>query len=131
MLFWIGVDDEQSYYQVVLIHMNKTLCWPKMLSSSIVPLPKSALPSQQVLRLSNIYLADAARVVDNNNDHDIALMLCHNAEVTLSQVTNKKAGYKAVLGEVIAAYNNLSNLLKQLGYTAESQKLLNKTEKWR
>ncbi|KAF9353765.1 hypothetical protein BGX34_011392 [Mortierella sp. NVP85] len=102
-----------------------------MLHSSIVPLPKGALPSQQALRLSNIYLENAAKVVDNVNDHDIALMLCHNTEVTLAQLTNKKTGYKTVLVEVVAAYNNLSNLLKRLGYTAESQKLLNKTDKWR
>jgi len=113
--------------------MKKKPHWPQMFSRSIVPTPKSALSSLHALKLSNIYLENATRTADNKNDHDIALMLCHNAEVALSQVrsANKKAGYPTVLGDMIAAYNNLSNLLQRLGYEAEARKLRNKTERWR
>ncbi|KAK3823347.1 MAG: hypothetical protein J3Q66DRAFT_437724 [Benniella sp.] len=115
--------------------MKKKPHWPQMLSRCIVPAPKNPLSSQQALRLSNMYLENATRTVENLDDHDITLVLCHNMEVALSRVKGPKkaddAGYQTMLDEMNTAYTNLSNLLERLGYLVQSQTFRNKAEKWR
>ncbi|KAK3823242.1 MAG: WD40-repeat-containing domain protein [Benniella sp.] len=106
-----------------------------MLSRSIVPAPKSALTLHQALELTNVYLENAYRAMDSN----IALVLCHDAEVALSQAksANKKhpihpkdPEHRMLYDGMTAAYIDLEKLLERQGYQAESQAIRKKAEKW-
>jgi hypothetical protein len=106
-----------------------------MLSRSIVPAPKSALSLKQALELSNFYLESAYRTTD----HDIALVLCHDAEVALSQAksANKKVAthpgdveYQMLRDGVAAAYIDLGKLLESQGCQDVAQAICKKAEKW-
>ncbi|KAF9347395.1 hypothetical protein BGX34_003172, partial [Mortierella sp. NVP85] len=106
-----------------------------MLSRSIVPAPKSALTLHQALELTNVYLENAYKTKDSN----IALVLCHDAEVALSQAKsiNKKhpthpkdAEHQMLYGRTAAAYIDLGKLLERQGYQVESQAIRKKAEKW-
>jgi hypothetical protein len=106
-----------------------------MVFGNIVPSNLSALSLQQALELSNIYLDNAYRT----KDHDVALMLCHDAEVALAQakranrkypVHPKDAGYQALLDGVAAAYIDLGKIMESQGYQQEAQAICKKAEKW-
>lgn len=106
-----------------------------MLSRGIVPTPKEALSLRQALELSNIYLENAYRATD----HDVALVLCHDAEFALTQAknANKKhpiqpgdAEYQSLRGGVAAAYIDLGKLLEKQGFQAVAQAICKKAEKW-
>ncbi|KAF9352632.1 hypothetical protein BGX34_012059, partial [Mortierella sp. NVP85] len=107
--------------------MKKKAHWPQMFPRSIVP--KSALSPSHVVKLCNIYLENATRIAGKNDEHDIALALCHNAEVALSQAKSPNKKYP-LRDEIAAAYTNLSKLLDQLGHQVESRVFLNKAVKW-
>ncbi|KAF9965056.1 hypothetical protein BGZ65_000906, partial [Modicella reniformis] len=67
------------------IHNNHDITFEKeMKYRSIVPIPRNAFSLQQSLELTNAYLENAYKA----NDHDIALVLCHDAENALSQAKN-------------------------------------------
>ncbi|KAF9352290.1 hypothetical protein BGX34_012226, partial [Mortierella sp. NVP85] len=106
-----------------------------MVLSNNVPSHLSALSLRQALELSNIYLENAYRTTDN----DIALVLCHEAEVALSQTKNasKKSpvhpnddGHQALRKGVAAAYIDLGKLLGKWGYQDEAQAVCKKAERW-
>jgi hypothetical protein len=106
-----------------------------MLSRSIVPAPKTALSLQQALELTNVYLENAYKTPDPN----VALVLCHDAEVALSQAktANKKhpthlkdAGYQALRDGIATACIDLAKLLEIQGYRGEAEVICKKTEKW-
>ncbi|KAG0196764.1 hypothetical protein BGX31_005177, partial [Mortierella sp. GBA43] len=104
-------------------------------SRSIVPTPKNALSLKQALEISNLYLEGAYKTQDN----DIALTLCHDAEMSLSQA---KAAYKkAWLGPndneyhvvrhgLATAYIDLGIRLERQGYRVQAQDICKKAEKW-
>jgi hypothetical protein len=103
--------------------------------SHIVPTPKNALTLKQALDLCNLYLENAYEAPDN----DIALVLCRDAEVALSQVksANKRdpirpghAEYQVLRDGIAAAYIDLGKLLERKGYPKESLAFCKKTEKW-
>jgi hypothetical protein len=106
-----------------------------MVFRNTVPSHLSTLSLKQALELSNIYLENAYRTTDN----DIALVLCHEAEVALSQTknANKKYpvrpnddGHQALREGVAAAYIDLGKLLGRRGYQDEAQAVCKKAEKW-
>jgi hypothetical protein len=106
-----------------------------MVFGSIIPSHLGALSLKQALEVTNMYLENGYKTTD----HDIALVLCHEAEAALSQAksANKKypvhpndAGYQALHEEVATAYIDLSKLLERQGYQGEAQAICKKAEKW-
>ncbi|KAG0004128.1 hypothetical protein BGZ65_000887, partial [Modicella reniformis] len=97
----------------------------------IVPSLKNALSLQQVLELTNVYLENAYKT----KDQDIALTLCHDAEVSVSQAkvatkknrTHSKDAEDQPLQNGIAAAN-IDRPCQ--GYQDEAEMLCKKAEKW-
>ncbi|KAG0220995.1 hypothetical protein BGX31_010315 [Mortierella sp. GBA43] len=106
-----------------------------MVFSNTVPSHLSTLSLQQALDLANLYLHNAYSI----HDHKLALVLCHDAEVALSQAkkANKKypahpddARYQAIREGVAMAYVDLGKYLDRRGYPTEAMALCRKAEKW-
>ncbi|KAF9960578.1 hypothetical protein BGZ65_012090 [Modicella reniformis] len=106
-----------------------------MFSRNLVPMPKKALSLQQALELTEIYLENASKT----NDHDITLVLCHDAEVALFQAksaTRNASTDLQVTGEVAlregiaAAYITIGQLLEIQEYRSEAKAMFKKAEKW-
>jgi hypothetical protein len=98
-----------------------------MVFGSVIPSTLGSLSPQQALDLANVYLESAY----NASDPDIALVLCHETEVSLFQA--KKAAKRAknqMADEGIArAYIDLGELLEKHGHGSESQAIFKKGEK--
>ncbi|KAF9352827.1 hypothetical protein BGX34_011945 [Mortierella sp. NVP85] len=106
-----------------------------MVFRNIVLSHLSALSLQQALNLSNIYLENAYTTADR----DIALVLCHETKVALSQAKSadrkypahpKDTGYQSLRDGVATAYIDLGKLLEKQGYQDEAQAIYKKAEKW-
>lgn len=106
-----------------------------MVFGIVTPSHLSALSLQQALELSNIYLENAYKTTDRN----IALVLCHEAEVALSQAksASKKypshpddIGHQTLREGVATAYIDLGKLMERQGYQGEAQSICKKAEKW-
>jgi hypothetical protein len=106
-----------------------------MVFSSTVPSHLRSLSLKQALELSNLYLENAYQTVDR----DIALVLCHDAKVTLSQAksANKKCTthpndveYQALREGIVTAYMDLGKLLEKQGRKDEAQSVRKMAEKW-
>ncbi|KAG0228280.1 hypothetical protein BGX31_006629 [Mortierella sp. GBA43] len=93
-----------------------------MVFRGVISSPRSLLPSQ-ALDLANIYLENAGKVTDS----EIALVLCHDTEVSLSQA--KKTADQSVIDGVAATYSGLGKQLKELGRDSEAQAIYRKAEK--
>ena len=107
----------------------------KMVFGSVVPSHLRSLSLKQALQLTNLYLENAYKI----EDHDIALVLCHEAEAALSQgkSANKKypphpndTGHQALREGMATAYIDLGKLLEKRGYQGEGQAICEKAEKW-
>jgi len=94
---------------------------------SIVSSLRESLTPEQALELANVYLENAF----NAKDPTIALELCHDAEVSLSQA--KKAAKhdknQTVTKSIANAYIGLGKLLGSRGYSTEEMAILKKAEK--
>jgi hypothetical protein len=79
-----------------------------MVFGSIISSPRGNLSLQQVLDLANIYLANARSTLDPN----IALVLCHDTEVSLSHVKRaaKHTEDKAMREGIATVYIGLGEL---------------------
>ncbi|KAK3810937.1 MAG: hypothetical protein J3Q66DRAFT_443222, partial [Benniella sp.] len=99
-----------------------------MVFGSVISSPRAHLSLQQVLDLSNVYLENARKAVDPN----IALVLCHDTEVSLSQVKRAaKHTDDTVMREGIASlYIGLGELLDTQGRKNEAQAFYKKSVKW-
>ncbi|KAK3810199.1 MAG: hypothetical protein J3Q66DRAFT_443735 [Benniella sp.] len=106
-----------------------------MVFGKIVPSHLGVLSLKQALELANLYLENAYNIADR----DIALVLCHEAEVALSQAksANKKTHappegihYQVLRDGVAAAYIDLGKLLERKGYPDEGNSICKKAEKW-
>ncbi|KAK3817618.1 MAG: WD40-repeat-containing domain protein [Benniella sp.] len=99
-----------------------------MLFGSIISSPRASLSLQQALDLTNVYLDNARNATDLN----VALVLCHDAEVALSQVKRaaKHTDNKAIRDGIATVYSGLIELLKSRGYRTEARAFLKKSEKW-
>ncbi|KAG0221100.1 hypothetical protein BGX31_010189, partial [Mortierella sp. GBA43] len=99
-----------------------------------VPSPKGTLSLHEVLQLTDVYLENASRANSNN----VALVLCHNAEVALTQAKtpSKKesiasdADEQVLREKIAAAYYNLGKLLESHGYKDEAEAFFKKCKKW-
>jgi hypothetical protein len=98
-----------------------------MVFGSLITSPRGTLSLQQELRLANVYLENAY----NEDDEDIALVLCHDTEVSLSQARKavKRTEDQNVIEEIATAYMNLGNLLESQHRPREAQAIYMKAEK--
>ncbi|KAF9350163.1 hypothetical protein BGX34_001378 [Mortierella sp. NVP85] len=99
-----------------------------MVFGSIISSPRGSLSLQQALDLTNIYLENAR----NTRDPTIALVLCHDTEVSLSHVKRaaKYTGDKTMREGIATAYIELGDLLDKQGHRDEAQIFRKKSEKW-
>src|ERR1041384_3047053 len=100
-----------------------------MVFGSIISSPRGNLSLHQILDLANIYLENASK----STDADIVLVLCHDTEVSLSQV-KKAVKHKEdgeMIEEIIAIYIGLGDLLASKGHRDEAQAFYKTSEKWK
>jgi hypothetical protein len=95
---------------------------------SIISSPRASLSLHQALRLANVYLENARK----ENDSGVALVLCHDTEMSLSQVkrTAKHTQDKTMRAEIATIYIELGELLDTQGQRNEAQVFYKKSEKW-
>jgi hypothetical protein len=95
---------------------------------SIISSPRASLTLQQALDLANVYLENARKAVDP----DIALVLCHDTEVSLSQVKRAaKHTNDANTREKIATIHiELGRVLDTQERSNEAQAFYKKSLKW-
>jgi hypothetical protein len=98
-----------------------------MVFGGIVSSPRGNLTSQQSLELANVYLENATRTTDPN----IALVLCHDTEISLSQAKRmaNHSDKKTVREGIATAYIDLGKLLYNRGHHREAQASYKKAEK--
>jgi len=99
-----------------------------MVFGSIISSPRGSLSLQQALDLANIYLENAR----NTQDPAIALVLCHDTEVSLSHV-KRAAKYtedKTMREGIATVYIELGDLLDNHGHRNEAQIFRKKSDKW-
>jgi hypothetical protein len=98
-----------------------------MMFGSIVSSPRGSLSPQKALELANVYLETAF----NTTDSDIALVLCHDTEVSLSQAKKSARHDKnaTVTKAIATAYISLGKLLESRGHVDGAQASFNKAEK--
>ncbi|KAF9958492.1 hypothetical protein BGZ65_001389, partial [Modicella reniformis] len=99
-----------------------------MVFGGIVSSPRSSLSPQQLLGLANTYLETANKV----NDLDIALVLCYDTEVSLSQAKKgaKRDEEQQSMHEGIATtYISLGKVLDSRGRSREARASYEKAKK--
>lgn len=98
-----------------------------MVFGSVVASPLGSLSPQQALNLANVYLENAY----NLNDPALALVMCHDTEVSLFQAKKaaKSTKDQAVTEGIASAYVDLGKLLERHGHGSESQAICKKAEK--
>ncbi|KAI8355279.1 hypothetical protein B0O80DRAFT_425789 [Mortierella sp. GBAus27b] len=99
-----------------------------MLFGHIISSPRGHLSLRQTLRLINVYLENASK----EQDPDVAMVLCHDTEVSLSQAKKlaKRSKNQAVHKDIGAAYKELGKVLESKGYGIEARASYQKAEKW-
>jgi hypothetical protein len=99
-----------------------------MVFGHFVSSPRGSLSLQQTLNLANIYLENAKSV----QDPDIALVLCHDAEVSLTQARKgaRHAEDPITSDSIATAYISLGRVLNSRGHTNEAMASYKKAEKW-
>ncbi|KAF9353489.1 hypothetical protein BGX34_011532, partial [Mortierella sp. NVP85] len=90
-----------------------------MVFSSFVSSPRRTLSPQQALKLANVYLDNARK----EDDSDIALVLCHDTEISLSQAKKavKRTEDQCLIEEIATAYMDLGDLLENQGHPNEAK----------
>jgi hypothetical protein len=93
----------------------------------IVPNPRGSLSLEQALELANIYLEYAGKT----KDPDVALVLCHDTEVSLFQAKKaaKHGDDQAVRQSIATGYIGLGRVLEIRGHRSEAQAIYKKAEK--
>lgn len=99
-----------------------------MVFNSFLSSSRGNLSLQHALDLANIYL----KSVSIAPHPDIALVLCHDTEVTLSQAKKaaKRSKNQDVLHGIATAYMELGRELDNRGHSSEAQESYKKAEKW-
>ncbi|KAF9345172.1 hypothetical protein BGX34_004971, partial [Mortierella sp. NVP85] len=99
-----------------------------MVFGSIISSPRASLSLQQALDLAHVYLENARKAIDPN----IALVLCHDTEVSLSQVkrASKHANDANMREDIAAIYIELGEFLDAQGRKSEAQAFYKKSIKW-
>jgi hypothetical protein len=100
-----------------------------MVFGTIISSPRGTLSLDKALRLAKIYLENARE----ETDPDTFLVLCHDTEVSVSQVKRaaKRTTSPAERDEIAAIYVSLGNFLETRGYHSEAQAFHKKSLKWR
>lgn len=95
----------------------------------IISSPQDGLSSRQALHLARIYLDNAQK----ETDPKVALVLCHDTEISMSQVNRaaKRTKDQQLREEIATVYTNLGAILDTKGYRVEAQAFYKKSEKWR
>jgi hypothetical protein len=98
-----------------------------MVFGNIVSSPRGSLLPQKALDLANIYLENAF----NANDSDIALVLCHDTEVSLHQAKKhvKRDENRTVAEGIATAYIGLGKLLESLHQVKGAQASFKEADK--
>ncbi|KAK3809363.1 MAG: WD40-repeat-containing domain protein [Benniella sp.] len=88
---------------------------------NIVSSPRGILSPQQALKLANVYLENASTCIPD--DRDIALVLCHDTEMSLSQAKKsiRRPEDQYMNMEIATAYMDLGNLLESQGHLNEAK----------
>jgi hypothetical protein len=100
-----------------------------MVFGNVISSPRGSLSLQQALDLANIYLENARKT----QDPKLALVLCHDTEVSLSRVKKaaKHVENKIMHEGVATVYIGLGYLLNDQGHRdKEAQAFYKKSEKW-
>lgn len=98
-----------------------------MTFGTIISSPRGCLSLQQILDLSYAYLEIARKAVDPN----VALVLCHDTEVSLSQLkkTAKHTEDNTMHGAMAAAFVELGRVLDSRGHGSEAKGFYKKAAK--
>ncbi|KAF9348198.1 hypothetical protein BGX34_002626, partial [Mortierella sp. NVP85] len=90
-----------------------------MVFGSIVTSPRSSLSPRQTLDLAKAYL----EVAYHATDPDVALVLCHDTEISLHQAKKavKRAEDQNVIKDIAVTYIDLGNLLEKRGHANEAK----------
>ncbi|KAF9353181.1 hypothetical protein BGX34_011745, partial [Mortierella sp. NVP85] len=98
-----------------------------MVFGSVISSPRANLSPHQILDLTNLYLDNARKAADPS----IALVLCHDTEISLSQVKRaaKHADDKVIRDGIATVYLGLAEFLESQGHRVEAQTFLKKSEK--
>ncbi|KAI8345695.1 hypothetical protein B0O80DRAFT_431416 [Mortierella sp. GBAus27b] len=95
--------------------------------NTIISSTRGDLSPEQVLRLANFYL-DNAR---NEPDPAVVLVLCYDAEISLSHVKRSKYMDNLTTREGMASvYGGFGDLLETHGHHQPAQAFYRKSEKW-
>jgi len=99
-----------------------------MVFGSIISSPRASLSLHQALDLANVYLENARKAVDPS----IALVLCHDTEVSLTQVKRaaKHAEDPTMRDGIATLYIELGELLDTLHRKSEAKAFYKKSVKW-
>ncbi|KAF9344319.1 hypothetical protein BGX34_005787, partial [Mortierella sp. NVP85] len=99
-----------------------------MVFGSIISSPRASLSLQQALGLANVYLENARKAIDPN----IALVLCHDTEISLAQVKRaaKRINDTTLREDIATVYIGLGDLLDTHGRKNEAQAFHKKSVKW-
>ncbi|KAF9345473.1 hypothetical protein BGX34_004742, partial [Mortierella sp. NVP85] len=99
-----------------------------MSSTGIVSSPRGSLSAQKILELAKVYLENAFKA----SDPDIALVLCHDTEVSLFQAKRSvKRDKDHILTEgIVTAYIGLGKLLEKHDRAEEAEASFKKAEKY-
>lgn len=98
-----------------------------MVFGGIITSPRGNLTLQQSLELANVYLENAFKV----QDPTVSLVLCHDAEVSLSQAKKviRNTEDQSVRQGLATAYIDLGRVLDSRGHRNEAQASYKKAEK--
>jgi len=98
-----------------------------MLFGSIISSSRDVLSPTQALELASIYLDNARKT----SDPHIALVLCQDTEVSLSQAVreSKRVKYPGLREGISTAYVQLGSLLKSRRLHDEAEAFYKKAEK--
>lgn len=95
--------------------------------NGILSSPRTSVAPQQALRLANLYLENAYNV----DDIDLALVLCHDTEMSLYQAKKaaKRAEDQFMIKEIATTYINLGGFLDRQGLPNEARASYKMAEK--
>jgi len=93
----------------------------------VISNPRGNLSLEQALELANIYLEYAGKT----KDPDVALVLCHDTEVSLFQAKKaaKHGDDQAVRQSIATGYIGLGKVLEIRGRRSEARAIFKKAEK--
>ncbi|KAF9346155.1 hypothetical protein BGX34_004139, partial [Mortierella sp. NVP85] len=141
--FIVGVAPSKPKWNLSLERLHKPEAWnftviyteestdkqlQPMVFGSVISSPRASLSLQQALELANIYLENARKT----QDPKLALVLCHDTEVSLSHVKKvaKHVEDNTMREGIASAYIGLGELLHEQGLQDEAQAFYKKSEKW-